>query len=83
MLRLADAGVNQRGGSVAARDQVRVVARPGHRTGGVGGQEDRVHLETIPKRDRGVIFFDEKGLVSHMGTSFNAKDVEFRLPTSD
>jgi outer membrane protein assembly factor BamE (lipoprotein component of BamABCDE complex) len=35
------------------------------------------------KRDRVVIFFDEKGVVSHMGTSLNAKDVEFRLPTSD
>jgi hypothetical protein len=35
------------------------------------------------KRDRVVIFFDEKGVVSHMGSSLNSKDVEFRLPTSD
>ena len=38
---------------------------------------------TETKRDRVVVFFDEKGLVSHIGTSLNAKDVEFRLPTSD
>jgi outer membrane protein assembly factor BamE (lipoprotein component of BamABCDE complex) len=35
------------------------------------------------KRDRVVVFFDPKGVVSHVGKSFNAKDVEFRLPTSD
>ena len=35
------------------------------------------------KRDRVVIFFDDKGVVSHVGSSFNAKDVSFRLPTSD
>jgi outer membrane protein assembly factor BamE (lipoprotein component of BamABCDE complex) len=35
------------------------------------------------KRDRVVVFFDDKGVVSHVGKSFNAKDVEFRLPTSD
>ena len=35
------------------------------------------------RRDRVVIFFDDKGVVSHIGTSLNAKDVEFRLPLSD
>jgi outer membrane protein assembly factor BamE (lipoprotein component of BamABCDE complex) len=35
------------------------------------------------KRDRVVVFFDQKGLVSHMGATFDAKDVSFRLPTSD
>jgi outer membrane protein assembly factor BamE (lipoprotein component of BamABCDE complex) len=35
------------------------------------------------KRDRVVVFFDDKGVVSHVGKSFNAKDVEFRFPTSD
>jgi outer membrane protein assembly factor BamE (lipoprotein component of BamABCDE complex) len=35
------------------------------------------------KRDRVVVFFDEKGVVSHIGATFDAKDVSFRLPTSD
>jgi len=35
------------------------------------------------KRDRVVVFFDEKGVVTHVGASFDAKDVEFRMPTSD
>jgi outer membrane protein assembly factor BamE (lipoprotein component of BamABCDE complex) len=35
------------------------------------------------KRDRVVVFFDQKGLVSHVGATFDAKDVEFRMPTSD
>ncbi len=35
------------------------------------------------KRDRVVVFFDEHGVVSHVGSSLNAKDVEFKLPTSD
>jgi outer membrane protein assembly factor BamE (lipoprotein component of BamABCDE complex) len=35
------------------------------------------------KRDRVVIFFDDKGVVSHLGATFDAKTVEFRMPTSD
>jgi outer membrane protein assembly factor BamE (lipoprotein component of BamABCDE complex) len=35
------------------------------------------------KRDRVVVFFDDKGLVSHVGATFNAKDASFRMPTSD
>ena len=35
------------------------------------------------KRDKVVVFFDEKGVVSHMGATFDAKNVEFRMPTSD
>lgn len=35
------------------------------------------------RRDRVVIFFDEDGVVSHLGSSFNARDVEFRLPTTN
>jgi outer membrane protein assembly factor BamE (lipoprotein component of BamABCDE complex) len=35
------------------------------------------------KRDRVVVFFDEKGTVSHIGATFDAKNVEFRFPTSD
>ncbi|MEZ0230740.1 MAG: hypothetical protein ACAI25_19115 [Planctomycetota bacterium] len=35
------------------------------------------------KRDRVVVFFDQKGLVSHVGATFDAKNVEFRMPTSD
>lgn len=35
------------------------------------------------KRDRVVVFFDDKGVVSHLGSTFNSKDVGFRLPTSD
>lgn len=35
------------------------------------------------RRDRVVVFFDDRGVVSHIGASFNARDVEFRLPTSD
>jgi len=35
------------------------------------------------KRDRVVVFFDDKGKVSHVGASFDAKDVSFRMPTSD
>ncbi len=35
------------------------------------------------RRDRVVVFFDDAGVVSHIGASFNARDVEFRLPTSE
>ncbi len=35
------------------------------------------------RRDRVVVFFDEKGVVSHMGATFDAQNVSFRLPTSD
>lgn len=35
------------------------------------------------RRDRVVVFFDDQGVVSHLGSSFNARDVEFRLPTSE
>jgi outer membrane protein assembly factor BamE (lipoprotein component of BamABCDE complex) len=35
------------------------------------------------KRDRVVVFFDERGVVSHVGSSLNAKNVEFRFPMSD
>lgn len=35
------------------------------------------------RRDRVVVFFDDAGVVSHIGSSFNARDVEFRLPTSE
>ena len=35
------------------------------------------------KRDRVVVFFDEKGVVSHVGASFDAKDVAFHFPTTD
>lgn len=35
------------------------------------------------KRDRVVVFFDEKGTVSHMGATFDAQNVAFRMPTSD
>src|SRR5580765_7910182 len=50
MLRFANACVNQRGRSVVASDQISVVARSGHRTGVMGGQQDWSHLETIAKR---------------------------------
>jgi len=49
MSRLTDAGVDQRRRSRAADDQIGVVARPGHRPGIVGGQQNRVHRETITK----------------------------------
>src|SRR5581483_1727507 len=35
------------------------------------------------KRDRVVVFFDEKGVVTHVGVTLDAKNVEFRMPTSD
>jgi outer membrane protein assembly factor BamE (lipoprotein component of BamABCDE complex) len=35
------------------------------------------------KRDRVTVFFDEKGVVTHKGITLDAKNVEFRLPTSD
>lgn len=35
------------------------------------------------KRDRVTVFFDEKGLVTHKGVTLDAKNVEYRLPTSD
>lgn len=35
------------------------------------------------RRDRVVVFFDDRGVVSHIGTSLNADEVEFRLPLSD
>lgn len=35
------------------------------------------------RRDRVVVFFDDDGVVTHLGSSFNARDVAFRLPTSD
>ncbi len=35
------------------------------------------------KRDKVVIFFDDKGTVTHLGATFDAKNVEFRMPTSD
>lgn len=35
------------------------------------------------RRDRVVVFFDDKGVVSHIGTSLDASKVEFRLPLSD
>lgn len=35
------------------------------------------------KRDKVVVFFDEKGTVSHLGATFDAKNVEYRFPTSD
>lgn len=35
------------------------------------------------RRDRVVIFFDDRGVVSHLGVSLDADTVAFRLPTSD
>jgi outer membrane protein assembly factor BamE (lipoprotein component of BamABCDE complex) len=35
------------------------------------------------KRDKVVVFFDEKGTVTHLGATFDARNVEFRFPTSD
>lgn len=35
------------------------------------------------KHDRVTVFFDNKGVVTHVGTTLDAKNVEFRLPTSD
>jgi hypothetical protein len=42
MPRVADAGVNERRRAAAAGQQVRVVAGSGHRTGIVGGEEERL-----------------------------------------
>ena len=53
MPRFADAGVDQRGRSAVAGEQIGVVARPGHRTGIVGASsriEHRPASETIAKR---------------------------------
>lgn len=38
---------------------------------------------TETRRDRVVVFFDEQGVVSHVGKSLHAGEVEFRLPMSD
>ena len=35
------------------------------------------------KRDKVVVFFDDKGTVSHIGSTFNAKNVSFEMPTTD
>jgi outer membrane protein assembly factor BamE (lipoprotein component of BamABCDE complex) len=35
------------------------------------------------KHDRVTVFFDEKGVVTHVGITLDARNVEFRLPTSD
>lgn len=38
---------------------------------------------TETHRDRVVVFFDDEGVVSHVGVTLDAENAEFRLPTSD
>lgn len=38
---------------------------------------------TETHRDRVVVFFDDAGVVSHVGVTLDAENAEFRLPTSD
>lgn len=38
---------------------------------------------TETRRDRVVVFFDERGVVSHVGVTLDAGSAEFRLPTTD